>query len=470
MKSWITSPRRVLALLIASAVINGTARAAAAAEKLETFRSLVRTETWSESWRDADGKPQSYEVKGELWNEAIQAALATQDAVHIPARKEPYYLDAPVILKSGQSLTADATTEIRLKPGTNTCMVRNEHIAGFGQGPVPAGVQPDTDILLEGGIWTTLANGVQGANGNLRGMSAKQNPVPGTHGVILLHNVRRVTVRNVTVRQSKPFAVHLGNVHDFVVDGVHLDRHERDGVHLDGPSSDGVIRNVSGDSRDDPVALTAWDWEQYVVSYGPIHHIVIEHITGAPDALRGTDAIRLLPGVKRFADGATLDCTVHDILVRDVTDIREFKFYDQPNLEKGRDQDFSIALGKLGNIVLQRLTFTRPGVIKIAAETDGLRIEDVNLSFVPSPTFKLVEIGPMSATYRPSDDPSRWVEVFSPDRDVTVRGFHLGKVCVNGQPVVDAESRFLSVKDQHLNPDYPKTAPRGGTGTAKLLR
>ena len=40
--------------------------------------------------------------------------------------------------------------------------------------------------------------------------------------------------------------------------------------------------------------------------------------------------------------------------------------------------------------------------------------------------YKLVEIGPMSATwkYQP-DDPSKWVEVFSPDRDVTVRNFHL---------------------------------------------
>ena len=40
--------------------------------------------------------------------------------------------------------------------------------------------------------------------------------------VILLHNVRGVRVRNVTVRKSRPFAVHLGNVQDFVVDGLTL--------------------------------------------------------------------------------------------------------------------------------------------------------------------------------------------------------------------------------------------------------
>ena len=455
-------------ILGAATVICGHVMASAA-DKLQDYRPLVRTNTWVERWPDADGKAQSIEVKGELWNEAIQAALAKRNTVHLPARPEPYYLTAPVILKSGQSLTADPAAEIRLTPGSNTCMVRNEHIIGFSDSPVPDGVQPDTDILIEGGIWTTLANGVPGANGNLRGASAKQNSVPGTHGVILLHNVRRVTVRNITVRRSKAFGVHLANAREFVVDGVRLDRHERDGVHVNGPASEGVIRHVSGDSHDDTVALNAWEWKNYAPSFGPIHHITIEHITGAPDGKRSTDAIRLLPGVKRFTDGSTLDCAIHDIMLRDITDIREFKFYDQPNLELGRDQDFSIALGKLRRIELQRLTFTRPGSIKVATEVDGLRVDDVNLGFTPSPSFKLLEIGPMSATYRHGDDPSRWVEIFSPDRDVVVRGIRLGKVSANGQPLADVESRFLSVTNQQLNPNYPKTTPRGGIGQAKLL-
>ena len=460
---------RSLALLAVFAILVGQAMAEPPVDSIETFRPVARTGSWSESWRGADGKVEVREVRGEIWNDAIQAALAKEGTVHIPARPEPYYLDAPIILQSGQSLIADATTEIRLKPGTNTCMVRNEHVVGFNDRPVPPGIAPDRDIRVEGGIWTTLANGVPGANGNLRGASAKQNSVPGTHGVILLHNVQRVTVKNVTVRQSKPFAVHLGNAQDFVVDGVRLDRHERDGVHVDGPSSNGVIRQVSGDSHDDPVALTAWDWVNYVVTYGPVHHITIEHITGVPESQHGTDAIRLLPGVKRFADGTTLNCEIHDITLRDIADIREFKFYDQPNLEKGRDQDASDGLGKLRNIVLQRLTFTRPGVIQIAAEVDGLRVEDVDLNFPLPPAFKLIEIGPMSATYRSGSDPKHWVELFSPDRDVTVRGFQFGKVSVNGQPVADANTRFVSIKGQQLNPDYPHTTPRGGIGKATVL-
>jgi len=251
-------------------------------------------------------------------------------------------------------------------------------------------------------IWTTLATGDKAANGNMRGASSKLNPVPGTHGVILLHNARRVTLRNISVRQSKAFAVHLGNAQEFTVDGITLDRHGRDGVHVDGPASNGVIRHVSGDSHDDPVSLTAWDWRQYQVTFGPIHHLTIEDITGAPDEKHGTDAIRLLPGVKRFSDGTTLDCSIHDITLRRITDIREFKLYDQPNLEAGRDNDFSVGIGTLKNIRFEDLTFHRPGIIEVHANTDGLVIQNAKLNHPLAPNWHLLALGPKSATYKPS--------------------------------------------------------------------
>ena len=434
--------------------------------------SLVRTGTWTESWPDAAGQPQPREVESEIWNEAIQAALDKDNAVHLPKRDQPYYLDGPIVLKSGQKLTADADAEIRLKPGTNTCMVRNEHIVGFADQPVPEDTQPDTNITIEGGIWTTLANGVKDNNGNQRGASSKTDAVPGTHGVILLHNVRQATVRNVTVRQSRPFAIHLGNIRDFTVDGLMLDRHGRDGVHLDGPASEGIIRNVHGDSHDDPVSITAWDWRQYSASFGPIHHLTIEHITGAPEGKHSTDAIRLLPGVKRFSDGTTLDCPIHDITLRDLTDIRDFKLYDQPNLEAGRDNDFSASIGTLRNIVFENLTFSRPGSIQVHANTDGLTLRGAKLLFAIPADYHLIELGPKSATYKgaPGTDPSRWTEIFSPNLDCTVRN-----VAVTGVRTRDSQAdlpieQVVTVIEQKINPDYPKTTPKGGTGKGIWIR
>lgn len=432
----------------------------------------VSTGTWTETWPDKDGQLQTMEVTADLWTEAFQADLDADGVLHIPAREKPYYLDAPLVIKSGQKLTADAKAEIRLKPGSNTCMVRNEHIVGFADQPVPEDTQPDSDITIEGGIWTTLANGVKDNHGNQRGHSSKLKPVPGTHGVILLHNVRKVSVRNVTVRRSKPFAIHLGNIRDFTVDGLTLDRHGRDGVHVDDPASDGVIRNVSGDSHDDPVSLTAWDWRQYSASFGPIHHLTIEHITGAPEATRSTDAIRLLPGVKRFSDGTTLDCPIHDITLRHITDIRDFKLYDQPNLEAGRANDFSAGIGTLRNIVFENLTFNRPGSIQVHANTDGLTLRDAKLHFTPAADYHLLELGPKSMTYQgaPGTDPSRWTEIFSPDLDCTVRNVSITGVRTRDSQTDLPIEQVVKVIVQKPNPDYPKTTPKGGTGKGIWIR
>jgi hypothetical protein len=444
----------------------------AADKPLSAWHSLVRIETWTEKWPNVSGEIEVRAITAEVWTQAIQAALDAQGAVHIPARDKPYYLDGPIVLKSRHRLTADATAEMRLKPGTNTCMVRNEHLVGFAEEKVPADTNPDTGITIEGGIWTTLATSHAEVNGNRRGHSSTHAAVPGTHGVVLLHNVRHATVRNVTVRQSSAFAVHLGNIRDFTVDGLTLDNHGRDGVHLDGPASDGIIRRVGGASRDDKVALVAWDWQQYGVSYGPIHHIVIEQITGAPKGKHGIDAIRLLPGVKRFSDGSTLDCPIHDIVIRDITDIRVFKLYDQPNLELGRDKDASVGLGRLENITFENLICNRSASIQVHANTDGLTVRDVKLLFPVSADFRLIELGPRSQTYPGGGPgaPEKWTEIFSPDLDCTVRNLTVSGVRAGDEQAELATERLVKVMEQKINRDYPRTTPKGGTGKGIWIR
>ncbi len=434
--------------------------------------SLARTATWMESWPDEDGEVTVREVIGEIWNEAIQVALGDGGAVHLPKRDTPYYLDGPIILQSGQTLSADTAAEIRLKPGCNTCMVRNANVMGFAQREVPTDTDPDQDIHIEGGIWTTLATVGNEVNGNLVGRSSKQAPVFGTHGVILLHNVRRVSVKNVTVRQSKPFAIHLGNVHGFTVEGLKLDRHRRDGVHVNGPASNGIIRGVSGVSHDDAVALNAWEWKNYAPSYGPITDVLIEAVSGAPDGIASANSIRLLPGVKRFDDGAVLACSLENITLRRITDISEFKLYDQPNLELGRERDFSIGVGSLKNIRLEDLVFHRPGKIEVHANVDGLVLQNVTIKHPLADDWHLLGIGPKSQTYRHGgdEDPTRWTEIFSPDLDCTVRNVVVSGVRQSESPEdlpIDSVVRLI---EQTQNPDYPTTTPRGGNGKGIWIR
>ncbi len=427
---------------------------------------LVHTEVWTEIWPDASLKAATRTVAAEVWTAAFQADLDADGKLHIPAREQPYYLDGPLVMKSGQSLTADATAEIRLKPGTNTCMVRNEHVATLNTKPVPADVPLDTDIHIEGGIWTTLATAVS-ANGNNRGHSSKENPAFGTHGVILLQNVRRVSVKNLTIRQSIPFGVHLANAHEFTVENISLEEHRRDGVHVNGPASDGLIRGVRGNPHDDNVALNAWEWKNYAPSYGSIERIIIADVTGAPAGVPAANSIRLLPGVKRFDDGTTLDCPISDITLRRITDIREFKLYDQPNLELGRDTDQSVGVGSIKSLRFEDLTFNRPGKIELHANTDGLVIQNVKLNHLLAPDWHLLAIGPKSMTYKhggESSDPTRWVEIFSPDLDCTVRNVSINGVHATGSKADIPLEQVVRVIKQQPNPDYPKTTPRGGTG------
>ena len=455
---------------------------------LSDFAHLVQRANWTEQWPTAAGEMETRDVSGEIWTGAMQAVLNEQGTLHIPARAEPYYLDGPLVLKSGGRLTADADAVIRLKPGTNTCMVRNAHVVSFVDRPVPKSTQPDQDIVIEGGIWTTLATSHRERNGNRVGASAQANPVFGTAGVILLHNVRDVVVRNITVRQSGPHAIHLGNARNFTVDGLVLDDTQRCGVQVEGPASEGVIRRIRGRSADDVVALNAWDWKNYAPSFGPIHHVLIEavqgsagdeqtplgrdyagsfHHDGAPE-----NAIRMLPGVKQFHDGTTLDCPIHDITLRDISGIREFKMYDQPNLELGRENDASASIGTFRNIRFEKLRFDRPSMIELHANADGITIEDVTLNHPLPADWHLLRIGPKSQTLRLGGDadPTRWTEIFSPDRNCTVRNVRVSKVRATGIDHPIPVDRHIKVIELSLNPDYPQTTPRGGTGKGIWIR
>jgi hypothetical protein len=180
----------------------------------------------------------------------------------------------------------------------------------------------------------------------------------------------------------------------------------------------------------------------------------------------------MLPGVKRFSDGSTLDCPISDVTLRRITDIREFKLYDQPNLELGRDNDFSAGIGSLKNIVFENLTLNRPGSIQIHANTDGLTVRDVKLLFSAPADYHLIQLGPKSMTYKSGGPtaPEKWTEVFSPDLDCTVRSVSVAGVRARDSDTDLPIEKVVQVIEQKPNPDYPNTIPKGGTGKGVWIR
>jgi len=457
---------------------------ASGAVSVEEYKGLVATGTWDERWPQADGGVQTVKVQGELWTRAIQAALDAHSVVRIPARPEPYYIDAPVVLASSHALLADPQAQIRLRPGVSTCMLRNAHPVSGQRGPVPTEVTADTDILVQGGIWTTLATSPTESNGNDRGRCDAQDSIPGAHGVIFLDNIRRAAVVGATIRQSRAFGVHIGVVTEFLVQGVRFDEHRRDGVHVEGPAAYGVIRDVSGVTGDDLVSLNAWDWQNYSVAFGPIHHMLVEEIVGGNEIAGGgflpdgSAEIRLLPGYKTFADGTQQVCDIHDVVIRRVWAIRTFKMYDQPNLEMGRDRDYSDPIGDLRNVYVRGVSTvpTAEALVQVHTNVDGLSLADITLQAAQLPPgYALVSVGPLSATYKHNpEDPATWVEIFSPDKDCAVRNLHLSQVRLLRQAGATPEGldagTLVRVIQQRPNPDYPRTLPRGGTGRGLLIK
>ncbi len=462
-------------------------RDAKAACNVSRYAHAIRTERFTETWPDERGAGKTIAVKAEVWTDAFQAALNENARVFVPSRRKPYYIDRPLIMRSGGRLDLAPDAEIRLRPGSNCCMLRNAHLVSGQTGPVTLSDDADHDIVITGGIWTTLATGRwRQSNGNVRGRADPKGSFH-AHGVIVLNNVRRLRVSGVTIRQCRPHGVQLSNCSQFCVAGIRFEDHRRDGVHINGPASYGVVRNVRvgrGVMGDDMVALNAWDWKHTSMTFGPIHHVLVEDVDGRAvgetrggqaDGAQGHDSeIRLLAGTKHFGDGHTLNCSIEDCVIRRVAGIRTFKMYDQPNLELGRDKDFADPIGEMRNLLFSDIRIDRAtgaAFFQIHANVNGIAIRDVVLGFDPAPRsgkpFALVQVGPISQTYKfDQNDPSRWVEIFSPDKDCVVRGLDLSNVRALGKRV-NADD-LVRVIEQTLNKDYPRTTPRGGRGKGVL--
>jgi len=366
-------------------------------------------------------------------------------------------------------------------------MVRNEHLISGHSGPLQLAQNADADIAVTGGIWTTLATSWPQHNGNIQGWADTTHSLL-SHGVLLFSNVERLRVRNVTIRQCKPHAIQLSNCRHFLVEDIRFENHRRDGVHVNGPAAFGVIRrirNTVGAMGDDMIALNAWDWKNTSMTFGTIHHVLIEDVDGASATAFETgrdrrSEIRILAGTKRFDDGTRLACDVEHCVLRSIGGIRTLKMYDQPNLELGRNNDFADPIGNLRDLYFSNITVQRPTdapLFQIALNGDGITIHDVSLGFDPLPTnetpYVLVQVGPLSQTFKHNpNDPNTWVEIFSPDKDcgvnnLCVKNIRSGQGTQAGGKDIDPRALVQTIT-QKPNPDYPNTTPRGGTGRGFL--
>ena len=390
-----------------------------------------------------------------VWTDAINAALTNgAQVVRIPASADPYYVDGSLIVPSRRRILAEGATIRLLKP-CDTVLLRNEKAADGTRQRINR-TQGDTDISIEGGRWEDWQTTRMGY-----GKSGRFNDGPreigtnfyGVSALFYLGNLTRLSIRNVTIVNAGGFAIQCGDTADAIFENIEFQRCFADGLHLNGGIRRVLARDIRGDVGDDLVALNVYDWQSSSVNFGVGDTILCEKLR-----LRsGYPAIRLQPGVYRFADGTKIDCALRNVLLRDVRGINCFKMYLQtPKYEIGTAPEWG-EVGSAQNLWFEDVTIDLDfppdrfetylkgdplrghfGAFEIGANVDGLHFVDVraNLHLEKYPLAHFVSVGPKSCVWKGTDGKN--YEVFDPWVSCTVKNGELKNVTYSGWAPAEA--------------------------------
>lgn len=175
-----------------------------------------------------------------IWTDAIQATLDAEGGVYLPPTVEPYLLDGPIRLKSGQSLVMGQPVMIgpALRKGRNTCF---KAIPG-AKGPL---------IVADGGD----------ADNALRDIYVKGVVFEGCDNPLSFSGVDGLVVREIAFRACVGVGMRLTDVRNFRADGfLTADCSENmmpAALELSGDCRDGMIRNVDAQGIEPVVGETS---------------------------------------------------------------------------------------------------------------------------------------------------------------------------------------------------------------------
>lgn len=396
----------------------------------------------------------------------IQMALNANRNVYIPYYDEPLYISRSIILNSGNSLSVHPQT--RLIFTTDGIFVRNRNVLDGHYNYVEPGAHSDRDICITGGIWeapnTISINNIRPFDGFL-----------GSDALFLLHNIIGVRMEHIQFENINRMGVMIGNCMNFTVQDIEFKNSNRDGIHVEGPAHDGLIRDIRGKTGDDMIALNAWDWAIGSITFGSIYNLIVEDIQCQPGYL--WSEMRLLPGNYVLPNGRTIECSVYNTIFRNIHGIHTVKMYCQPNLMPGYKFDKSFGLGSVYNLYFENMTFdyfdvknyytVKNACFELHADAYNLNFSNINVNYPlcdrEYSDYRFLAVGPISATWKISNDPKDWYDFFDTDSVCHVDRITMDNIAVRNEKCTDCE-KLLFIRKQTVNPDYPNTTPAGGTG------
>ncbi len=419
-----------------------------------------------------------YEKDGfRIYGDAIQSALDKYKCIEIPKR-ESMYLEKPIIMKSGFRLKLDRYQHIANMPDLRTCLIRNESIIN-AETKRAVHENFDTDISVDGGIWD---GGLKDTDGEDKRLATGLTPeYKCALSVMIFVNIENLVVRNAEFKNGGiNYAVQLGSIKHFHISNLTYIRYGRDGVHVNGPASYGEICNLCGeDMGDDIVALNAWDWDTSAITFGTIEKMYVH------DNKTTNNELRLLPGRKVY-ENDFVDCDIRDCILERLSGIYTFKLYCQPNIFNAEIEGYHDVSGTVGNIYnvwFKDIDIDENkssgfhglpvnGIFDICSDCHDLHFENINvlsaMEDVEKRKMKFVSVGPLSAVWKNgSENPDDWGEVFDPDAVCHVENLYFKNITFKDGKATAKEQLTKEIQ-MHINPDYPSSTPRGGTGYGKL--
>ena len=444
--------------------------------KREIFNSIKMTAYTKDDCVDVT--EYSHLVHDNVWDIAINTALKEKKKVYIPNIGKEILLASSIVMEDDCALIVDKDQVIANTAENGLCMVINSHAKNGSYNAVDRS-GCNKNIYVEGGIWSPNRH-----NNIEKLINSYENKFKGVFAIMLFTNIEDLTVKNCTFENSKSYAVEISNISGFSVENIAFSDYKKDGIHLNGPAKYGIIRNLEGENMlDDLVAFNAWDWDTSANTFGTIDRVFVENVKS------NNNEFRLLPGRKTFDDGSFVDCDITNCIFKDITGVYTFKLYCQKNWKEAFDfsySDHSETVGSIDNVYFENIRFdkvkkggfsdiTVNGLFDCCSDLSNIRFSniyvDMDKAAFDRTGLRLMSVGPISFTWKKHypDEPEKWGELFNPDAVCKARNITFENIVFNGVKITSLDDVIGEVH-LHINPDYPNTTPRGGTGYGKVIK
>lgn len=194
----------------------------------------------------------------------LQAAITAASGKKVIIPDGTYLLGSSILVPSDIEIELSHNVILKAKDGMNVPFFKNDYTLG------------NQNIFIHGGQFD--------------GNSQQQT---GNTCVFQFKNVKGLWLQDIRIKNTYGLATNFGQIENFLFENFYFDQDgtspNQDGIHVCGYARNGVIRNISGVTYDDMVALNADDGVG-AFSTGEIKNVVVDGVQ-SPNGYR---LVRLL--------------------------------------------------------------------------------------------------------------------------------------------------------------------------------